>query len=91
LFQGFSFYKCSTKTDYCINSTHLVEYYLVTGFIYNETFNCKSLGNYGCFDGACVGIYLNLSKYTALPNEQITATIKLMDLQVLCKEKLHLF
>jgi len=76
LFQGFSFYKCSTKTDYCINNTHLVEYYLVTGFIYNETFNCKSLGNYGCFDGACVEISLTLSEYTALPNEQISARVK---------------
>jgi hypothetical protein len=33
------------------------------------------LGNYGCFDGACVGISLTLSKYQALTNEQITATI----------------
>ncbi|MCC6019638.1 MAG: hypothetical protein LM601_11435 [Candidatus Verstraetearchaeota archaeon] len=73
----FQYYKCSTKTDYCINSTHLVEYYLDSYYIKNETFNCKSLGNYDCFDGVCfsVSVTLTLSKYTALPNEQITAKI----------------
>jgi len=72
------YYKCSTKTDYCINSTHLVEYYLDFYYIKNETFNCKSLGNYVCFDGVClnVSVTLTLSKYTALPNEQISARVK---------------
>jgi len=68
---------CSKFKDYCLNGTHLVEYYLDGNYIKNKTVNCKSLGNYGCFDGACVGISLTLSKYIAPPNEQITATIKI--------------
>jgi len=67
---------CLNFTDYCLNGTHLVEYY-VSKFIKSKTVNCKSLGNYGCFDGACVGISLTLSKYIAPPNEQITATIEI--------------
>ena len=58
-----------------LDNTRLVEYYLIGGYIYNETFDCKSLGNHGCFDGVCFKVSLSFDNSEVCLNQQVTATI----------------
>ena len=77
IFNGNTYTNCSTVTDYCIDDIILVEYFLSDGYIYNETYSCRGLGSFGCYDGACVGVSLSFSSSNNCPNEQVTATIRI--------------